>query len=423
MYNIGICLIYIAIFFILLIITKYKYNTIFKINLIFAALWCFCGITSMYNNLGLIKPSVYLHALIIISIIIFNAIYLINFKKYTEIKENQTGMTYLFNKKTIYLLSTIAIILISPNLINAIRTIAENGLNLEILRNEVYVELTETNNFYLQFFTRNMPTAIFTVVLLIVSIELADNKKHNLWIAVVNIIIGTFTFGGRNFILSFVLFYISAIILMKKKNRIKIKKRYIAFGVFVLWIITYLRTGNAFEFIDMIIVYFSGSLSFLETIIQNPDKFGLDNGLMYGYMTFAVVVEPIVLVLKLFFGFTIKVPSYYFNSNVQSFTNISENGIYLYNNNTTMFYNFIMDFGIYGAFISIIILAIIIVYFEKKFYKTNKKFPLLITIYLYATLMTSSITYKLNGISTTLVILIIYIVSKKNKKIKENNYE
>ena len=39
---------YIIIFFGVLLITKSKYNTIYKINFIYTALWSFCGISSMY---------------------------------------------------------------------------------------------------------------------------------------------------------------------------------------------------------------------------------------------------------------------------------------------------------------------------------------------------------------------------------------
>ena len=182
-----------------------------------------------------------------------------------------------------------------------------------------------------------------------------------------------------------------------------------------MWITTSIRTGSILGFMDNIIMYLSGSLSFLEYILSNPIEYGLNDGLMYGYMTFAFILEPIILVLKSVFGINAKIPSYYFNNYVQNFVNISDTGISLYNNNTTMFFNFIKDFGIYGVYISVIFLVTFIVNMEKKFYRNNNIRNLFYLIYLYTIIFTSSISYKLNGISSSLIFILLWIITLKKK--------
>ena len=77
MNSLELAFVYIVIWISVLILTKIKYRKILKINFLYTSLWCFCGISSMYNNLGLLKPGIYIHKIIIISIVIFNTIYVL----------------------------------------------------------------------------------------------------------------------------------------------------------------------------------------------------------------------------------------------------------------------------------------------------------------------------------------------------------
>lgn len=415
MQNLLITFIYVIILSVVYFITKRKYKTVFKLNFFYTALWCFCGITSMYNRLNLLKPRLSIHIMIIISIILFNIIYFSSIRKNIKVDFSHVDLDNKINKKIIYVINFVAILFISIHIISATKLIISNGFDLGLIRDEVYVSITKNSNNYEQLITRVIPTGVFSVVSLIAAVYLVLGKKDYLYLALMDIVIGTITFGGRNFILNFILYYVSACSILNTKMKIKIKKRYVIIGILILWITTSIRTGSILGFMDNIIMYLSGSLSFLEYILSNPIEYGLNDGLMYGYMTFAFILEPIILVLKSLFGISAKVPSYYFNNYVQNFVNISDTGISLYNNNTTMFFNFIKDFGIYGVYISVIFLVTFIVNMEKKFYRNNNIRNLFYLIYLYTIIFTSSISYKLNGISSSLIFILLWIITLKKK--------
>lgn len=415
MSNLSITFIYTIILVITYFITKKRYKTILKLNFLYTVLWCFCGVTSIYNRLHLLKPRLSIHIMIIISIILFNIIYLSRVRKNIKTNFSHVDLDNKINKKIVYLANFLAILFMAIHFFTAIKLVVSNGFDLRLIRNEVYVSITENSNNYEQVITRVIPTVVFSVVSLIAAVYLVLGKRNYLYLALIDIFIGTITFGGRNFILNFILYYVSACIILNTKMKIKIKKRYIVIGILVLWITTSIRTGSMLGFMDNIILYLSGSLSFLEYILRSPIEYGLNDGLMYGYMTFAFILEPIILILKSIFGISTKVPSYYFNNYVQDFVNISETDISLYNNNTTMFFNFIKDFGIYGVSISIIFLATFIVNMEKRFYNKNSIRSLFYLIYLYTIVFTSSISYKLNGISSSLVFILLWIITLKKK--------
>lgn len=421
MNNFLLIMIYLVTLLLFIILTLRIYRLFLLPNTIFTILWCFCGIFSIYNRLGLVKPEKTIHFYILISIFTFNiAYFVLRRKSNTKVSKNfNNEKIFEVNKGYIYSIILIAIVLITPNFIKAIKLIISNGFNLDIIRKEIYVAISNSNNFYYAFFTKNIPTAIFTVVSLISSVEFfRNNNKHLTEINIICLGVGTLTFGGRYLILNCIIFYAASYLILKKHKKIKLKKSYIAMGVIVLLIITLARGTNGMSVFDMIISYFVGSFSYLQVIINNPYSFGLNSQLMFGYLTFGFVFEPIVLILKFLFRSSLDVPSYYFNIYAQPFVNISESGYQLYNNNTTMLYTFIRDFGEYGIVVGTIIIALFVCISENKYYKEKNLRALFFLVYMYSVIINSVMMYTLTSISASLVIIFLYFsVSKKKKKL------
>lgn len=327
----------------------------------------------------------------------------------------------MVNRRYVIVLNIIAILGISMNFINALKIVYINGFDLTLVRTTIYNSLSESSNVFLQLGTRAIPNSIFVFTIIISAIYLGFNSKKYIKLAIMDILIGTISFGGRTLILCFLLSYIATISFLNLKVKIKIKKKYIFLIVIVLWLITALRTRSIFGFVDMIVLYLTGSLSFLEYILKHSIEYGLESK-MHGYMTFAFIIEPLVLIMKMLLGVNYKVPSYYFNIHAQNFVNISESSINLYNNNTTFFYNFIMDFGKNGWGISLIAILLIVVLLENKFYKKPNIKVLCFIVYFYINLLESSISYGLNSSSSSFVFLwfsfinIKFVFGKNNKK-------
>lgn len=421
MNKILLVLIYLVIIFLITSLTKYKYKRYMLPNIIFTLLWCFCGIFSMYNNLGLIKPSLTVHIYIIISVITFNVIYFTlkaNSIKKSSINDNIEK--FKVNYRVVYYLALISMILIMPNLLKAIRVLLSSGFNLNAIREQVFVELSNSNSHILAFLTKNVPTAIFTGISLISSMEIfRSNNKALLKLNIFCILVGTITFGGRYLILNSIIFYVASFLIQKKYSKIKINKLYIFIAIAILMIVTISRGTNGLSIFDMIISYFVGSFSYLEVILRNSAAFGLQNPLLCGYLTFGFILEPLILALKLFFNANIDVPSYHINIYVQSFVNIGENSYILYNNNTTMLYNFLRDFGEVGIIIGTAIIAIIVCVAQKKYEEKNNLRALVFLIYMYSVIINSVMMYTMTSITTSLVIIVIVICIKNtSRKIK-----
>lgn len=355
---------------------------------------------------------------IIISIFTFNIIYItfaIKYKKNNkDIKlESKYDEKYEINYKLIKILNIVALILVSKHFLYAISIILKNGFDLTSVRNEVYVGITESGNFIMMFLTRTIPSAVFNITVMIAAIDLYRRRKYILHWAVAAIIINTVTFGGRFLILNFIVYYIAAHLTMRKEFKSKINKKYIILVGIILAGVTMSRGLGKESILDKVILYFAGSFSFLELILKNPSQFGFSQGLTYGYLTFGFIFEPIVLFLKAAFGVNIDVPSYYFNIYVQGWYNIGETRNMLYNNNTTMLYTFLRDFGELGIIIGTMLLAITICICENK-YRRNKDYRyFLILVYMYTVIVNSTIMYTLTKITSSLIFILMFIVTKK----------
>lgn len=416
------CYIITAIYFVSLSFLIFR--KILLPNNIFTVLWCLCGVLSIFNNLGLIKPSIKVHIYIFISIFVFNFIYLISSKNKKNIykrRDNIKSITSNINYELIKVLNIIALILISKHLISSLIVIINSGFDLKSVRDEVFVGLTNSNNFILIFLTRTIPSAIFNVTVLIATIDICFKEKKLLFWAIIDIIIYTLTFGGRFLILNGMLYYVAMNIIIGNKINIKINKKYIIIIVTILLGITLSRGQGEDSLVNAIIFYFVGSFSFFELTLRNPIQFGLAEPLKYGYLTLGFIFEPIVLFLKLVFGINIDVPSYYFNQYIQKFYNIGENSYILYNNNVTMHYTFLRDFGEFGIIVGTVLIVTIICILEKKYIKYNSIRSILMLTYMYTVIINSTIMYTMNGIGSSLIIIFIFICTRKGNIYEANN--
>lgn len=415
--NFMVLFLYVLLLVVSFILTKIKTNKYLHINTIYTVLWFFVLFFSMNNNLGLLKPRIEIYLLVLVSAVIFNVMYLFSYKKVKMGKIDYSRFN--INTKKIVLLNIIAYILFFPSIISAIKLIISSGLNLVLIRNTIYVGITESTNAGISsIFLRTIPTAIFNFTEIMSAYYLV--KKENKKIVImgfVDLIVGTLIFGGRNFLLNYIIFYFFNYINNTDK-KLKLKKRYILVLIIILFLVTSNRDVSNISFIQTIILYFAGSLSFLELILSNPLSYGL-NVKHYGNLTFGFIVEPIVLLLKTLFRLDIKVPSYYFNVYAQKFVNIGSSRISLYNNNTTFWYPFMLDFGFKFAIVGAIIFFMIICFVTNKKNSGNLKYYF-IYIYLSSVVINSSVSYKLIGLSSSLIIaLILFCIEKR----KNNEYK
>lgn len=411
-------LIYINFLIFSILATKLRYNRIFLANTLFTVIWTLSGILSLVVDIGTVLPSVTVHFYALFSILVFNIVYLI----FTQVKDvtpltTLSSKPYKINYKSVYIIEIIAIILIIPNLVMSLQILLSVGFDLKYVRDSAYL-LTRFDSQVLNFFFRGVPLALFsTIMLLSIYSLVTKGERKLLYLTFFNLIIEVLTFGGRGSLWDFVAFMLGAMIITNVPKKIRIKSRkYIYFIITSLIIITVFRGVELGEVADTVYLYLVAPFSYLEVILDHPLEFGLKEPLLLGYFTFSFILEPIVLILKSMVGLDIKVPSYYFNIYAQNFTNIGRDSVIYYNNNTTMIYPFLRDFGIIGIILGASTLAFITCYFQKKGVRQgNIKYQLLL-IFMYNILFDSAKGYGL--INTTMFIIFWALTFIKIKKIK-----
>ena len=411
--------VYSLVCLVIVMMTKYKYRIYILPNTVYTVLWAGVGCLGILNNLDLLEPSLKVHFYILTSIVIFNITYFIfspQFKSNRKPLQNTVGSNYIIDYKLVYYFTAIALLLLSIHTVEAFNIVLRNGLDMTLIRNTNNYNVENSGVLFFGFLTRSIPLAITTAVSLISAINLNLNNKKLSLCAILLISVYTFTFGGRFQLLNFVTFYLATYLIFKNKFKVKIRKRYIGLAIIMLALMTILRGAELSLLIEKVIIYFVGSLSFLELIISNPNFFGIGEVPIIGFLTFGFIFEPIVLALKLFFGVNIDVPSYYFNIHAQKFYDIGEATVRLYNNNTTMFYNFIYDFGQIGVILGPIIICLLICISESKYNKKNNLRSLLFLVFLYSVIVNSPMMYTLTNINSSLILIFLFIFVKKQRK-------
>ena len=126
-------------------------------------------------------------------------------------------------------------------------------------------------------------------------------------------------------------------------------------------------------------------------------------------MTFSVITEPVILILKQL-GLTLaKTPSWYFNIHCQPFYNIAINGNPLYfNNNTSIIYFLYYDFGRLGSLIGAWVMGGLISYVYNKAKETSTFFNVLY-IYIAVGLLLTVMYYRFFGVKALFVILSLWL--------------
>lgn len=409
--------IYIFIFLINVQVSRKIYKSMLNPPLVYSALWCFSGILAFINPNGFIVVTNTIHTYAVVSIISFTIVSCVTYRKNIEnrvIEDSLNISNYEFKESRIIILAIVGILLLFPNVISALRMYSLYGFGLDVSRIS-YSEMTRSGRFFYVFFTCNIPTAIYSSVSILTCLELVKNKKRLLLISLIYIIMLSVAFGGRSYFLNFVVYYLVIFFYTNKILGYKSKFNMLFIGLFIaaLIFVTISRGARGQSVIDWIVTYFSGSFSFLQYIVGNPSSYGLSSGLMFGYMSFGIFIEPLILLLKVFFHISTDVPSYEFNIYAQNFINISLNSYHAYNNNTTWLYTFIRDWGELGIVIGPSLFAYVM---NRVLYNLNKSHSirsLMIIAFLYSSLITSTMSYNLTSVASTLSLLFIVVFTTK----------
>jgi oligosaccharide repeat unit polymerase len=412
---------YIIIWGLFEILTINKFHKKLNYLMVFNTIWCFFGALSCLGLYGFRTPRLYTHFLIWLFVITVNVVLLYVAKKgnVSEAKDN----LQVIAKRSKYV-EIIALLLLVSTFIHTVQNYMTYG-QLSLIRMAYFNEKFHSG--YIQgILFESLPLNMISGLIIIFTLLAAETKLYKyLLLAVFNVVLLTFINGGRYTLILLVYsiiivwlggrFAINRIIEKRGKKYQRKLRTIVGIVVFVLVVITALRGQSLLR---SIYGYFTGSLSFLDYIIENPATFKLNQPL-WGYLTFSAILEPIVLVLK-FVGFTaIKVSSYEFNIVCQSYYDVGASGSrVMINANTSIIYYFLRDFGIVGVLIGGLFIGLI----TAKAYNKWKKGSFLggiVFIYLMVCLFNSLMTYQFFGQDPIYKLFTFWIVTQHLFTIKK----
>ncbi|WHY61509.1 O-antigen polymerase [Cytobacillus firmus] len=355
-----------------LIINFIQFKNFLNFVNVFLLMWCVASVLSWFGFYGMYVPPMEAYLYIFILLFMFELSCLL-FLRINTITHTEKQI-FSLNWRKINIFSIICTIIITPFAIKGIALVLAEGFYR--LRLTGFTEMLYSNQEKLLLINIIQPLVLAISILSL--IELIKNKKVrvSLIISVFNCLLYILVFGGRWLLLEFLLLagiilidiYGANIIKLVKNNRLLIVV--IASIFLTIALITNQRSvGGGEGLLYNVYVYFVGSLHLFGVYISNPLVYSLGTEhLLFGREFFAGILEPIYLIAN-FSGLDWKSGIESINEVTQQFVAVSP-ATYM-NNNVTMIYAFLRDFG----FLGIIICPVIIGAVYTHLYKAKKQSP------------------------------------------------
>lgn len=411
---------YFVLFSIVLMISNNKFHRFINIVSVFSGIWCSFGILSCLGLYGVRIPRGLVHLYVWLFVGIVDLIFIFfSTRNHVEINDS-CFETYLYNGRA-KKLQIFASLLIIPLALRVIVTLLKSGSFAAI--RIMYFSGSNFSSMYQDLLFRIIPMSIFDGLIIYFVYSSFKTKEYKyLLYALIDTLFVTIMNGGRY---SFMLLLYSILLLwitgeINLSNQIgyyKYKKKITRIAITVIVALLVVTINREQKIIENILLYFSGSLSFLDYIVEHPLDFALDRPLN-GYLTFAAFIEPVVLFLKVIGLTTMKVPSYEFNIYCQKYYNIGTGlkNIFI-NANTSVIYYFLRDFGFIGIVIgSIFVGGLLVISYNK--WQCGNRFWGLVFIYIGNVILNSIMTYQLIGTTPFFIIITFYMLTQNKIRIK-----
>lgn len=376
-----------------------KYGYISNVNFIVTLIWVVFAVISIFNPLDLRQPDTLVYYYSLVFLISYNVFCLtrnIPFKSY-NVSEYDNAKLKIINRR-IVLVEMLALLVYSPLLLLSISAfLAGRG---DEVRMSIYFGGEAT------FFTRNIPNAILTTIMIIsLYLYFRNNSKIHLVNSLLLVGLLSIASAGRGEMFCFISLYLF-LVLLHRRYGLKVSRIPLYLAIAAISVMTVsVRGGDIYR---SMVTYFSGSFSFLDYILDHPVDYGLDE-YHYGIITLSPITEPLIYILKALHLTAEKIPSYWLNLYVQTFVDIGGGHEAMFNNNTTILLPFILDGGIVGIIFGGIFTAFLTMKSYNYFIKGNAIGGVFF-LYVMNSMFMSTISYQgFMSVTPFVALLIIYI--------------
>lgn len=325
-------------------------------------------------------------------------------------KENRKD--YNFRYKFIYVLSFITLVYLLWNTIDVVKYLFD-GKTLRDIRIMYYSTESDYFGGPLKYTYRtyiNRPIIHLIVPLTIIDYFKGNRDRKLLILTILNILLYTFTNGGRLIFIYIGIHIITAILIYKKEfnfSKSSIIKLIIAGVILIscIGVISSLRIVNRPS--KYAYTYIAGTIPHLDYRINVIKE---NNEFTYGISTSYGVIQPLLFVLKNIR--LIDYPEFYIRSiqlaKVQDYIDVGTNQ--KFNSFVTPYFYFFLDFGFYG----VITLAFIYGFASMTIYSMHKESirHTLIYLLLLQGLLTSMIRFQFVVSSVVIAFIMVFFVTK-----------
>lgn len=387
--------VYLLIFINVGLVNKLKYKVIVKPNLIFTFIWCLCVSLASLGFYGLFPLSTIIHLYTITIIISFNLSYFIVNKGYSYNQSLEKIWDGKIRFKFIYSINFISWIFMSRFIVKSINIIMSGGFrSLRLYAYDSTMGLGTTTELTI---AQLIVYPIFDLTILIAMLSL--NMKKKKWvltiIALIDIIIYSISFGGRDMLAKVLIFYLIIFFIRRtniKAIKVKIDKRmnvfFIGAIVFIFSIMTQARSWVETNVVKEVYYYMVGSFSYLQELIQ------FDNSnYLYGKAALGFIYNLFCNVATFLFKINYRGSDYQITQVTALPRLISPNDSF--NALATMIYPLLRDFGYFGIVFGSAFLAWLLSFVEKKFKESNNTFFFCMYIIMLYIILVSTMNYYL----------------------------
>lgn len=397
-------------------VNKNEHGVMFNVNTLFTCVWCICVAIASVGLYGLNPPDTRIYVMSFIAIVLFNVFSSMKNSKHS-IDFKITGCNGIYRYQLVYALHIIAYIFVIPYLQASIQYISEFGYEQLRAADQEVLGQSSLAAHAMQW----LCLPLFNVTMICAAIGVATKRKKiapTVILAVIDAASYAVIYGGRYIVVKFIFFMVSAFVISEKgriKHLFKNHKKVVVFailGVLLLNYLTSLRSVSGMGFIGNLVVYFSGSFTFLSELLSR-NVHGSYMG--FGRITFGFILNFISVVGTFVFGMPYKGTDALVTSFVGDYLTIGND--ITYNALPTALYYFILDFGKVFWILGVIILSAFSHKVEDNFY--NKKDWNSFCKYLYVlfTLFDSVLKYGYVGIGTLMSFILIELFTSDKCKI------
>lgn len=389
----------------------------------FNLLWVVGAILTSLGLYNSFVPPIKIYIYIFIMLLAFNVTTFFLINKNLKLKKYSFNNEILFlskdkrkSKVNLLILLTL-IILIFPTFLESVSYILVHGYSE--LRTQV---LTFTN--LLQWFLYHYGHPIIMAIMIIATIDVVFYKRNFIvfLIGLICVIMYITIFASRWMLAESILILVLSLLQKYGNKIINMLKRnkkiviLLSSGVALLLFITSQRSLSDTSIMQNIYYYIFGSINLFGVFSNSLDNYVAANGFLLGQVFFSGIVGVFYDVLKLLFGVNINSGITYINEVVQNYEYVSPT--IRMNNNVTMLYAFVSDFGWLGLIIFPSIIAVFCFRSYKKVLLKTTKLNLSIYIYTFSLLLFGIVEWFPARATVILTYVFIYLLEGKRVRLR-----